>query len=80
MLEDADEPEISQWWQYIAYGAAKKVFEDRMDIESIQAIMPELMRQRSLVLQRLVVQQSGERTATIYTEKGAGLYVGKNTF
>jgi len=80
LLADADQPEISQWWQYIAYGAAKKVFEDRMDVESVQAITPEFMRQRSLVLQRLVIQQAGERTATIYTERGAGFYVGKDAF
>ena len=80
LLAAADTPDLSQWWQYIAYGAAKKVFEDRMDIESIQATMPEFMRQRSLVLRRLVIQQSGERTATIYTEKGAGYYVGRDSF
>ena len=80
LLADADEPEISQWWQYIAYGACKKVFEDRMDVESVDAIMPEFMRQRSLVLRRLVVQQTGERTATIYTERGAGFYVDKDFF
>jgi hypothetical protein len=78
LLADADEPELAQWWQYIAYGASKKVFEDRMDVESVQAIMPEFMRQRSLVLRRLVVQQSTERTGTIYTDMGAGFYVDKN--
>lgn len=67
LLSGSDEPDIAQWWQYIAYGAAKKVFEDRMDVESVEAVMPEFLRQRSLVLQKLVVQQSSERTATIYS-------------
>ena len=71
LLSNTDTPDISQWWQYIAYGASKKVFEDRMDVESVQAIMPEFLRQRSLVLQKLVVQQSSERAATIYSERGA---------
>jgi len=79
LLNSTDEPDIAQWWQYIAYGAAKKVFEDRMDVESTQAIMPEFLRQRSLVLQKLVVQQSSERTATIYTERGAGFYVDRDS-
>lgn len=78
LLSATDVPDIAQWWQYIAYGASKKVFEDRMDVESVQAIMAEFMRQRSLVLQRLVVQQSSERTATIYTERGGGFYVDKD--
>jgi len=80
LLNGSDSPDIAQWWQYIAYGAAKKVFEDRMDVESVQAIMPEFLRQRSLVLQRLVVQQSSERTATIYTEQGSGFRVDTDTF
>ena len=67
MLAAGVTPDISQWWQYIAYGAAKKIFEDRMDVESVNIIYPEFMRQRSLVLQRLVVQQSSGRTATIYS-------------
>jgi len=75
LLSGTDEPDIAQWWQYIAYGAAKKVFEDRMDVESVQAISPEFFRQRSLVLQKLVVQQSSERTATIYSDRGAMLNV-----
>ena len=79
LLSGTDSPDLAQWWQYIAYGAAKKVFEDRMDVESVQAITPEFQRQRSLVLQRLVVQQSGERTATIYTDRGAENDIGQDT-
>lgn len=70
LLNSADMPELSQWWQYIAYGAAKKVFEDRMDMESIQQIMPELKNQERLINRKTIVQQSNERTATIFTEQG----------
>jgi len=79
LLDSTDTPDLAQWWQYIAYGAAKKVFEDRMDVESVAAITPEFLKQRSLVLQRLVVQQSSERTATIYTDRGAENDVGQDT-
>ncbi len=34
-------PELNEYWQYIAYGAAKKILEDRMDIDTVQLIMPE---------------------------------------
>jgi len=73
MLTDASMPGLSQWWQYIAYGAAKKVFEDRMDIESIQMIMPEFKKQETLVNRRTIDQQSKERSATIYTEMSTEL-------
>jgi hypothetical protein len=76
-LENAtDNPDISQWWQYVAYGAAKKVFEDRMDMESIQQIMPEFKEQESLVIRKTLVQLSNERVATIYTEQTGGLTSG----
>ena len=60
-------PELTQWWQYIAYGASKKVFEDRMDMESISNIMPEYKAQELLVLRRTIVQNSNQRTSTIYS-------------
>lgn len=61
-------PDLQQWWQYIAYGAAKKVFEDRSDLEGVQMIMPEFKRQENLVNRRTIVQQTDQRAATIYSE------------
>lgn len=67
LLTGTDEPKLSQWWQYIAYGAAKKVFEDRLDQESIQLIMPEFKQQELLVLRETIMQMSNERSSTIFT-------------
>ncbi len=64
------DPELDQWWQYLAYGAAKKVFEDRGDIENVQMIMPELDRQERLILRRTLVQRSNQEAATIYNTSG----------
>jgi hypothetical protein len=75
LLQAAQKPELEEWWQYIAYGASKKIFEDRMDIDSVSMIMPEFKKQESLCLRRTIVQNTNERTATIYTEQtsyGAG--------
>lgn len=69
-------PDINQWWQYIAYGASKKVFEDRMDTESVQQIMPEFKQQERLVVRKTIVQYTNERAATIYTEQTGGLTSG----
>lgn len=74
LLQIGDSPELEQWWQYIAYGAAKKIFEDRLDIESVALIMPEFKAQEDLVLRRTIVQQTKERVATIFTEQGGGMY------
>lgn len=69
-------PELAEWWQYIAYGASKKVFEDRMDLDSVQLIMPEFNMQQRLCLRRTIVQQTSQRSATIYSDQfgGQGAY------
>lgn len=78
-------PELEQWWQYIAYGSAKKIFEDRMDIDSVQLIMPEFKKQEMLVQRTTIVQQTSQRTSTIYTDNvtggyGAGWFYGGGNF
>jgi hypothetical protein len=67
LLEFNKSPQLEQWWQYIAYGAAKKIFENRMDLESVSLIMPEFDKQQRLVLRTTLVQQSNQRVPTIYT-------------
>ncbi len=69
LLTTAEKPQLNEWWQYIAYGAAKKIFEDRLDMESVQMIMPEFKKQEMLCQRRTIVQYTNERTATIYTEQ-----------
>ena len=81
LLSDAQEPDLNEWWQYIAYGAAKKVFEDRMDLESVQMIMPEFKKQENLINRRTIVQQTSQRTPTIYTQSNdAGSAYGPGWF
>lgn len=72
LLNGTDEPQLAEWWQYIAYGAAKKVFEDLMDLESIKQILPEYHKQELLVNRRTIVQQSSQRVSTIYTPNNSG--------
>jgi len=74
LLSAGTSPELEQWWQYISYGAAIKVFQERMDLESVQLITPEFKRQENFVLRRTIVQQTEQRTATIYTDTTAGAY------
>lgn len=71
LLDSNQSPELQEWWQYIAYGAAKKIFEDRMDLDSVQLIMSEFKSQERLILRRTIVQQTSQRTATIYSDQTA---------
>ena len=74
LLDMAKSPNLAEWWQYIAYGAAKKIFEDRMDLDSVQLILSEFSAQQSLIIRRTIVQQTEQRTSTIFTEQTAGQY------
>lgn len=66
LLNIGDSPDLEQWWQFIALGASKKVFEDRSDYDSVQQLMPEFKEQETLVNRRTIMQQSDECVATIY--------------
>lgn len=69
---DTETPQLKQWWQLIAWGAAMKVFEDRGDLENIQRFMPLFEKQKRLVLRRTLIEMANERSATIYTEQAQG--------
>lgn len=62
-------PQLKEWWQLLAYGAADKIFSDNADIENMMKFRPLLDEQMNLCLRRTIVQQTSERTSTIYTEQ-----------
>lgn len=68
LLDSGKSPQLEQWWQFISYGAALKIFQDRMDLDSVQLIMPEFQAQMDMVNRTNLVQQANERTVTIYTQ------------
>ena len=66
LTNGADEPQIRAWWQLIALGAARKIFEDNLDMESAQLLKPTFEEQMRLVERRTIKQLSIQRSATIY--------------
>lgn len=72
LLDDSEEPGLQEFWQYISLGCAIKVFQDRMDMESVQAVYPEFKLQERLCLRRTIVQKTNERASTIYVSNGFG--------
>ncbi|HDZ26491.1 hypothetical protein LCGC14_0456580 [marine sediment metagenome] len=69
LLAAGNNPELEEWWQFLAYGGARKILEDRQDSTSIANIMPAFKEQQRLVLRRTTQQLVQERTATIYSEQ-----------
>lgn len=69
LLAQNQSPELEEYWQFIAYGAARKILQDRLDMDSVNLLEPEFREQMRLCLRRSIVQYTNERTATIYTEQ-----------
>jgi hypothetical protein len=80
LLASNQSPDLEQWWQYIAYGAAKKILEDRMDMDTVAQILPEFKQQERLVLRKTIVTQTKERVATLYTDQADTLGRGYNGY
>lgn len=66
LLANNQSPELQEWWQFIAWGASKKVFENRMDLDSIKELQPLLDEQQRLIERRTLVQNSTQRSPSIY--------------
>ena len=71
-MEAGDQPEIREWWTLIAFGAALKIFQDNLDVESYQKVKMFFDKQLCLVERRTLKQLSTQRVATIY-DGGSGI-------
>lgn len=62
-------PELSEWWECIAIGAAKKIFEDRLDTDGM-ALMDKMLNERYQVCYTRTYAQLGkQRIATIFQDQ-----------
>lgn len=67
-------PELSEWWECIAFGAAKKFYEDRLDPDGI-ALMDKALRERyDVAYTRTYAQLGKQRIPTIYSDQLTGNY------
>lgn len=65
----AQTPQVAEWWQTIALGTSLLIFEDNGDMENYMKFRPIFEEKMRLVQRRTIVQQTPERTSTIYTEQ-----------
>lgn len=69
LTDDTESPDLEQWWQWIAYATSKLIFEERMDLESVQMILPQMKEQELFILRRTLDQISETRAPTIYNNR-----------
>lgn len=66
LFQTSSVPQLAELWQYISYLAATRIFQDRMDMDSVQMIAPEMDQQERMCLRRTLVQLTNARAGTIY--------------
>lgn len=71
LIANGDMPLLREWWQLLAMGASLKVFEDRGDHEAIARYMPLFNQYLNQATRKTIVQQTNDRSQTIYTEMTA---------
>ena len=67
-------PELNQWWQLLAYGAALKILVDNADFENAENFRPYYTEQLLQVQRRTVKLLSNQRSSTIYSNQGSYPY------
>jgi hypothetical protein len=62
-------PELSEWWEILAVGASKKIFEDRFDADGVIFIDKMLKERYDIIESRTYAQIGQERISTLYTDQ-----------
>jgi hypothetical protein len=62
-------PEQAEWWETLAYGAAKKIFEDRLDSDGVQFCDKGLAERYTLNYTRTYAQIGTQRIQTIFSDQ-----------
>jgi len=62
-------PELSEWWEILAVGASKKIFEERLDSDGVIFIDKMLKERYDIIETRTYAQIGQERISTLYTDQ-----------
>lgn len=62
-------PELSEWWEILSVGAAKKIFEERLDSDGVMFIDKMLKERYDIIETRTYAQIGQQRINTIYTDQ-----------
>ena len=62
-------PELSEWWELIAIGASKKIYEDRLDSDGV-ALMDKMLNEKyQMVYTRTYAELGKQRINTIFADQ-----------
>ena len=67
--DQAGNPELSEWWEILSVGAAKKIFEDRLDTDGLMFIDKMLRERYDVIETRTYAQIGQQKIYTIYSDQ-----------
>jgi len=67
--DQAGNPELSEWWEILAVGASKKIFEERLDSDGVIFIDKMLKERYDIIETRTYAQIGQESINTIYSDQ-----------
>jgi hypothetical protein len=76
---EAGTPELNEWWELLAVGAAKKIYEERLDPDGI-LLMDKMLKERyDVAYTRTYAQIGSQRINTLFADQlnysyGAGMF------
>jgi len=73
-------PELLEWWETLAFGASKKLFQDRMDMEGVAMMDKFLNDAYQLNYTRTYAELGKRRVPTIYADQLSGSGGGSTGF
>lgn len=62
-------PELNEWWETLAFGASKKVYQDRLDMDGVAMMDAFLEQAYSLNMTRTYAQLGKQSISTIYKDQ-----------
>lgn len=62
-------PELKEWWECIAFGASKKIYEDRLDPDGVALMDKSLIERYSVAETRTYAQLGKQRVGSIYAQQ-----------
>lgn len=65
----AGTPELNEWYETIAFGAAKKVYQDRLDPDGVQLMESGLQQAYALNMSRTYAQLGKQQIGTIFRDQ-----------
>ncbi len=69
-------PELLEWWECLAVGAAKKIYEDRLDTDGIMLMDKMLEERYQIAYTRTYAELGKQRMRTIFADQLANNYGG----